>query len=206
MVNNMEQARTGKHSKIPKRIIGVATLLLVIVISLGLFYYGKNPERVAALKEYRYLGAFLVSLIGNATVLLPGIVLPVLSGLGLVFYPVTGIMGPILVGVAGGAGAAIGELVGYTAGYSGRNILQSQKKHYARLEGWIQKWGTLAIFFGALLPLFFDLIGIAAGALRFPLWKFILICWIARTILYVGVVVAICLGWEATLPIFTGVF
>jgi membrane protein YqaA with SNARE-associated domain len=50
------------------------------------------------------------------------------------------------------------------------------------------------------VPFFFDLAGIAAGALRFPLWKFILACWLGRTILYVGFVVLAALGWEAVLP------
>ncbi|MDD5126891.1 MAG: VTT domain-containing protein [Dehalococcoidales bacterium] len=193
-----------QSAKNQKRIVALGILILVVAISIVLFYYGKNPDRVAALKEYRYLGAFLVSLIGNATVLMPGIVLPVLSGLGVVFYPVTGIMGPVLVGVAGGAGAAVGEMVGYTAGYSGRSIVQSQKKHYEKLEGWVRRWGTMAVFLGALLPLFFDLIGIAAGVLRYPLWKFVLICWLARTILYTGVVIAVALGWKATIPLLAG--
>lgn len=198
----MNHVHTGEERKaqLQRRFIAAATLLLVVAISLLLYFYGKNPERVAQLQEYRYLGAFLVSLIGNASVLLPGIVLPILSGLGVVFYPVTGLAGPILVGVAGGVGAAIGELVGYAAGYSGRSILLNHKQ-YNRLEGWVRRWGMLAILIFAMVPIFFDLVGIAAGALRFPLWRFVLMCWLGRTILYVAVVVAVALGWQATLPL-----
>jgi len=182
-----------------KRLIPVLALLLVLAISVALFFFGRNPELIAELKGYGYFGAFLVSLIGNASILLPGIVLPLLTGLGVVFYPVSGIAGLVMVGLAGGVGAAIGELVGYMVGYSGRGIVEN-KKLYWRLVGWVRKWGALAIFIFALLPLFFDLVGLAAGVLRFPLWKFVLVCWAGRTILYVVFIALAALGWNVVLP------
>jgi len=200
MISNHKQSGVGKREWIKKRIIPLLTLLFVIAITVSLFfYYGRNPEILTELKSYGYWGAFLISLMGNATVFLPGIVLPILSGLGLVFYPVTGLAGPIMVGLAGGAGAAIGEIGGYMAGYSGRGVVENNKL-YKRLADWLMGWGAIAIFILALVPLLFDLVGIAAGALRFPLWKFILLCWLGRTLLYVGVVVAVALGWKAVLP------
>jgi len=189
------------EARVRKRIIPLLALLLVIVISVGLFFYGRNPEIVAELKSYGYLGAFLISLIGNASILLPGIVLPILSGLSIVLYPIVGLVGPIMIGLAGGAGAAIGEIVGYMAGYSGRGIVENNKL-YERLVGWVRRWGTIAIFIFTLVPLFFDLVGLAAGALRFPLWKFILVCWVGRTLLYLVFVVLAALGWKAVLPYF----
>ncbi|MFC1955580.1 VTT domain-containing protein [Chloroflexota bacterium] len=185
-----------------KNLIPVLTLLFIVVISVALFVYGHDPERVAELQSYGYSGAFLVSLVGNATVLLPGIVLPILSGLGVVFYQGIGLVGPVAVGLAGGAGAAIGEIVGYMAGYSGRGIVENNRL-YDRLVAWVRRWGVIAIFIFTLVPLFFDLVGIAAGVLRFPLWKFVLICWLGRTLLYVVVVIAIALGWEVLLPVFS---
>jgi len=182
-----------------KRLIPILTLLLVLAISVPLFFLGRNPELIAELKGYGYFGAFLISLIGNASILLPGIVLPLLTGLGVVFYPVSGLAGLVMVGVAGGVGAAIGELVGYMVGYSGRGIVEN-KKLYWRLVGWVKKWGALAIFIFALVPLFFDLVGLAAGALRFPIWKFVLVCWLGRTILYVIFIVLAALGWNLLLP------
>ena len=188
-----------RRERVRKVFIPVLALLLVIVISVVLFVYGRNPQIVAELKGYGYLGAFLISLIGNGTVLLPGIVLPILSGLGAVLYQAAGLISPVIVGLAGGAGAAIGEIVGYMAGYAGRGIVENNKL-YERLVGWVSRWGVLAIFIFALVPLFFDLVGLAAGVLRFPLWKFILVCWLGRTLLYFGFVVLAALGWEAALP------
>jgi len=194
--------RAAGNSGIKKRIIPLSTLILIIVISILLFIYGRNLERIAELEKYSYMGAFLISLIGNASVLLPGIVLPALTTLGIHFYHASGeLLGPILIGMAGGAGAAIGEIVGYMAGYSGRNVIRN-KTRYEKLGNWVRRWGTLAIFVFTLAPLFFDLVGIVAGAMRFPLWKFILICWIGRTILYAGIIVLAMQGWKVLLPYF----
>ena len=187
--------------KVRSKLIPLLTLFLVIGISIGLYLVGRAPDIVAELKSYGYLGAFLISLIGNASVLLPGIVLPILTGLGIVLFPTTGIVALIIVGLAGGAGAALGEVVGYMAGYSGRGIIENRKL-YKRLVNWVRRWGPLAIFIFTLIPLFFDLVGLAAGALRFPLWKFILVCWLGRTILYVTVIVLAGLGWKIILPHF----
>jgi membrane protein DedA with SNARE-associated domain len=182
-----------------KRLIPLLTLLLVVAISVALFFLGRNPELIAQLEGYGYFGAFLISLIGNASIFLPAVVLPLLIGLGIIFYPASGLFGLVMVGLAGGAGAAIGEMVGYMAGYGGRGIVENSKLYW-RLVGWVKRWGALAIFIFALFPLFFDLVGLAAGVLRFPLWKFVLFCWLGRTILYVALVVLAGLGWQVVLP------
>jgi len=197
----VNKTTADRKAWLKKRLIPILTLLLVLAISVVLFFLGRNPELIAELEGYGYFGAFLISLIGNASILLPGIVLPILTGVGLVFYPASGLFGLVMVGLAGGVGAAIGELSGYMVGYSGRGIVED-KKRYWRLVGWVKKWGALAIFVFALVPLFFDLVGLAAGVLRFPVWKFFLVCWLGRTILYVAFIVLAALGWHIVLPFF----
>jgi membrane protein DedA with SNARE-associated domain len=197
----VDKKSAERKSWLKKRLIPILALLLVLAISVALFFLGRDPELIAELEGYGYFGAFLISLIGNASILLPGIVLPLLTGLGVIFYPASGLFGLFMVGLAGGVGAAIGELSGYMVGYSGRGVVED-KKRYWRLVGWVKKWGALAIFVFALVPLFFDLVGLAAGVLRFPLWKFILVCWLGRTILYVAFIVLAALGWNVVLPYF----
>ena len=200
MISSDKQA--AKKGWLRRNFIPVLTLILIVGISISLFFYGRNPEVIAELEKYRYLGAFLISLIGNASVLLPGIVLPILTALVVDFYQASGVLtGPIVIGLAGGAGAALGEIVGYMAGYSGRGIVEKNRL-YERLSVWVRRWGAIAIFIFALVPLFFDLVGLVAGVLRFPLWKFILVCWLGRTLLYVGWLVAFALGWELVFPSF----
>ena len=203
IISNDKQAEMGKREWLKKRVIPLLTLLLVIAITVGIFLvYGRHPERLAELKNYAYWGAFLISLIGNAAVILAAPVLPILAAIGAGLYQDTGlVVGPIIVGLAGGVGAAIGEMTGYMLGYSGRGIVE-RSKMYKRMEGWVRRWGVLAIFILSIVPFFFDLVGIAAGVLRFPLWKFLLACWLGRTILYVGIVLAAAYGWEVMLRFF----
>ena len=184
----------GRRDWLKKRYIPLLTLLLVIAITVGIFYFYRHyPNRVEELKDYGYLGAFLISLTLNATVILPAGNILMISVFG------AALPSAVVVGLAGGAGAAIGEITGYVAGCSGRGIAQ-RSKMYSRVEGWVRRWGAMTIFIMALVPFVFDLAGIAAGVLRFPFWKFLLLCWLGRTILYIGVALAGAWGWEAVLP------
>jgi len=186
----------AKEGWLKRRLIPILALLLVIAISIGIFYFYKNyPGKIDELKAYGYLGAFLISLTFNATVILPAGNILVLSALGAILPSAT------MVGLVGGAGAAIGEITGYMAGYSGRGIAE-RSKMYNRVEGWVKRWGAIIIFIFALVPFIFDLAGIAAGVLRFPFWKFFLLCWLGRTILYSGAALAGAWGWEVVLPYF----
>jgi len=183
----------GKRARLIGRIVPLLTLLLVIAIMVGVYYFYRNyPDEVARLKGYGYLGAFLISLLFNATVILPAGNILVLAVLGAT------LPSAILVGLAGSTGAAIGELTGYIAGYSGQAIVQ-RREAYARIERWVRKWGALTIFVISVVPFIFDLAGIAAGVVRFPLWKFLIACWLGRTILYIAVALAGAQGWEALL-------
>ena len=187
---------------VKRRLIPILTIILVIAITIGIYLiYGRHPERLVELKNYVYWGAFLISVIGNATIILPGAVLLILSQIGIVLYPLTGPVGPIIVGLVGGAGAAIGEITGYLAGYSGRGIAE-KSRIYNRLVSWVKRWGAPAIFVFSVVPLVFDLVGIAAGILRVPFWKFMLACWLGRTLLYVIIVLTAAWGWEMALPHF----
>ena len=172
------------------KLLPLVALLLIVAIVVGVFYYYHNyPERVARLKDYGYLGAFLISLILNATIVLPAGNFLVMAAFGAVLPSAT------IVGLAGGLGAAIGEMTGYMAGYSGQAMV-SRQRMYARLKGWVEKWGVLTIFLLSVVPLLFDLVGIAAGVLRFPLWKFFLACLLGRTILYLVIAWGGAMGWE----------
>jgi membrane protein YqaA with SNARE-associated domain len=192
---------TTKNTWLKKWLIPLLTLLFVLAVSVPLFFLGRDPELITRLEGYGYFGVFLISLVGNASFLLPGIVLSVLTGLGIIFYQVGGLWAVVMVGLAGGVGAGIGELMGYVVGYTGRSVVEKSRLYW-RLVGWVKRWGALAIFFFALFPFFFDLVGLAAGVLRFPLWKFVLFCWLGRTILYVGFLVLAALGWKLVLPYF----
>jgi uncharacterized membrane protein YdjX (TVP38/TMEM64 family) len=41
---------------------------------------------------------------------------------------------------------------------------------------WLKRWGTMIILLVAVAPLPLDALGLAAGNLRFPVWKYFLGC------------------------------
>ena len=148
------------------RVVQVLTVV-VVIIALGSAVYFR--DRIQDLKHYGYAAVFLVSLISNATVILPVPGLAVNSVLG-------GVFNPWIVGLVGGAGQALGELTGYMAGYSGQTWVD-ENRTYDRLARWIQRYGILVIFALAVIPNpVFDVGGMIAGALRLPLWKFLAGC------------------------------
>ena len=55
----------------------------------------------------------------------------------------------------------------------------------------MRKRGAVVIFIASLIPNpFFDVLGVAAGALRYPLRRFLLIAWAGKTIKNVGIAYA----------------
>ncbi len=175
------------------RLLPSLILLVVVAIVVGvLVIYRGSPEKLEELEKFGYLGAFVISIILNATLVLPAGNFLIIAALG------AALPSAVLVGLVGGLGAAIGEITGYAAGYSGQAIIK-RRRIYERLEGWVKKWGVLTIFLLSVAPLVFDLVGLAAGALRFPFWKFFLAAWLGRTILYIGIAWAGAKGWDAVL-------
>jgi membrane protein YqaA with SNARE-associated domain len=147
-------------------------LAFVIAISLAIVAF---RDQLADFKAYGYPGLFLVNLIGNATLLLPAPVLAVVFAAGGTFVPP-------LVGLAAGSGAALGELTGYIAGYSGSAVVENQAR-YAQMSRWMHRWGIWVIFVLSLVPNpVFDLAGITAGVLHVPLWRFLGACWAGKVV------------------------
>ncbi len=174
-----------------KRIVLPAvTIGLVIVISILLYVF---RGEIAALKNYAYFGVFVVSLLSSATVLIPvpGIV---------IFVPLLLTLNPVLVGVVGAAGSIIGECTAWAAGRSGSD-LASKGKTYLRVERWMKKRGSLIVFLFAALPILpMDVAGIVAGALRYPLWKFVVVGFGGKIIKYVSLMLIAAWGVQWLMP------
>ncbi len=151
------------------RVLGV---IFVIAISITIFSLGDQIEQLTA---WGYLGAFAIMLVGNATIILPAPGLTIVFALG-------SALNPLLVGLAAGAGAALGELTGYVAGVSGRAVIEDRPL-YKRFELWMKQYGSWALFVLAIIPNpFFDIAGLVAGALRYTWWRFLTVAWAGKTI------------------------
>jgi uncharacterized membrane protein YdjX (TVP38/TMEM64 family) len=153
-------------------ILRVLALAAVIAISVYIFSIRDQAERLAI---YGYPGIFILAFLAYATVLLPAPGVAVVFTMGAVFNPV-------FVALAAGAGAALGELSGYMAGFSGQAVIE-HARIYERLTRWMERNGALTVLFLSAVPNpLFDLAGAAAGALKMPVPKFLLYCWIGETI------------------------
>ena len=154
------------------RLFRLLVLGLVLAISAAIFAF---RDRFAELAAVGYGGIFLVSLLSSATIILPAPSLALVFAMG-------SALPPVLVGLAAGAGEALGELTGYAAGFGGRAVIEEQET-YIRLRNWMVRRGGITIFVLSVVPNpFFDLAGIAAGTLRYPVWRFLLTCWLGKTV------------------------
>jgi len=152
------------------RSVGIILFSAAVTVSILLW-----RDHFHVLGQYGYLGVFLISLLGNATVILPA---PSLAAV----FAVGAVLNPVLVGLVAGMGEALGELTGFLAGYGGRGVVEDRVA-FRRIEGWVHRYGVLVIFTLSVIPNpFFDLAGIAAGMLRFPLGLFLVSCWAGKTV------------------------
>lgn len=165
-----EQGNGNRFSKRTLNIIRVLVLVLVIIVTIVLVI---NRDKLQGLQAYGYPGIFLFSILANATILIPvpGVIFT--SAMGAVFSP-------LWVSVAAGAGAALGELSGYLAGFSGQAVVENSKR-YDQVVRWMEKYGELTTLVLAFIPNpLFDLAGLIAGLLKMPVWKFLLYCAIGK--------------------------
>jgi uncharacterized membrane protein YdjX (TVP38/TMEM64 family) len=157
-----------------RRLMVIRVVILLFVIAISVFIFSIR-DRADQLAVYGYPGIFLLAFLSYATVLLPAPGVAVVFTMGAVFNPLG-------VALAAGAGAALGELSGYLAGFSGQAVIE-ESPMYKRLSRWMQKNGFLTVLLLSALPNpFFDLAGVAAGVLKMPLKRFLLWCWIGETI------------------------
>jgi len=151
-------------------LIRILALILVVGLTVIMFLI---RDQVKALGSYGYLGIFLISIVANSTVIVPLPGVFITSAMGAVFNP-------FWVAIAAGAGAALGELSGYLAGFGGQAVIKDTER-YQRLTQWMRKYGDWTILVLAFIPNpAFDLAGITAGALRLPIYRFLFWCCLGK--------------------------
>jgi len=167
----MQAGTSGRTKFTPTQVIWRVLLLLALVsVTVALFVFRAEVQKLQA---FGYPGIFLFSLLSNATILFP---LP-----GVVFTTAMGaVFNPGWVALAAGLGAAFGELSGYLAGVSGQ-LLFEESANSQKVLGWMQKYGIWTILVLAFIPNpLFDIAGFAAGSLKIPVWKFLLVCSVGK--------------------------
>lgn len=160
----------GKRHWLRRHWISFTSVVVVIALSITIYFTGAMGGDFEA---YGYLGVFIIAILGASVLVVPVPHLPIIFLMG-------SVLNPWLVGLMAGLGEPIGEIPAYTAGFSGRAKIQSSTR-FARLNDLMQRRGTLVIFLFAAIPnFFFDLVGAAAGALRYPFWKYMVVVFVGK--------------------------
>ena len=182
------------------RLVQVLTLLIIAGAFAGTLYILGDPAHRAQVEALiqtpsGLLILFAISAISNATLILP------VPGLALTALAAT-VANPLVVGVVAGAGQTLGELTGYLAGYSGQSLVD-QNPRYARLVGWMRRFGAITIFALAIIPNpLFDVAGIIAGALRMPLLLYVVAAGAGKVLKNVAVAYGAATGIEWLMQVF----
>ncbi len=162
------------------RLARIGAFVAVVVVSIVI---SVNRDQVQRFRMFGYPGIFALSFLASATIVLPA------PGLLPVFSLGRAGLDPFLIGLSAGAGSTLGEMSGYLAGFSGQAIVENRKV-YDGLVRWMRRYGLLVIFVLALVPNpFFDLAGMVSGALRVPIWQFLLATFAGKTVKMVAVAV-----------------
>ena len=183
--------QTRKKSSVLAYGLSIFGIVVTIIMIVAIIYYNDELRR---LEEYGYLGAFIISILGGSTIIIPVPMLAVVFALG-------GAMADPWSALLLAISAALGELVGaltiYMTGHgAGRAIMSSKhgriQSAYERMLGLMERRGPVVLFIVAsVVNPFFYPAALAAGALRVGLKKYIFIVLTGKlikcsTVVYAG--------------------
>lgn len=172
----------------------VAAIVLIGVASAFLVW-----GDIASLKSLGYPGLAIINFLSSASLIVP---IPGFAG------TIAGgaFLNPFIVAVVAASGEALGELTGYMVGFGGQSILE-QKPFYQQVSLWMRKRGAIIVFLVSAIPNpFFDVVGVTAGAVRFPLWLFLIVCWAGKVLKDLGFALIGYYGIPWLLPLLNRLF
>jgi membrane protein YqaA with SNARE-associated domain len=200
----LEDSRVEAGVRSPRLayLMGAVGILLMVLMLAAIVYYKDN---IAELKHYGYLGAFVISILGSATIIIPVPMLAVIFALGGIM---TSPWSAALLALSAACGEVIGSLTIYMTGHgAGRAIASSKhgriQSAYERMLGLMERRGPIVLFaVASVINPFFYPAALASGALRFSLKKFALIVFAGKTIKAMTVVYAGYFGLKGLFHIF----
>jgi membrane protein YqaA with SNARE-associated domain len=160
------------------KIYAVIIFTSSILLSTAFYVYRDYFRHASSLG---LLGLFIINFISSVGFFVSGpAFLTVIAGGNL--YP------PLLVALIASFGACLGDMLGFAFGYSGRKLTKKKIDRYKVvkfLEKYFNRHGELVIFILAIIPNpFFDVVGILAGVVNYPLIKFFVIMFVGRFLRY----------------------
>jgi len=176
--------------------VGISSVVITLALAAIIIVKWEAVQQATGVS---YLGLFLISALGGGTIIIPVPMLAVQFAMGGILQPWFGpaVIGPIFVGVVAGLAETVGALSIYLTGVGGSRGLANSNKEgrlqrwYLRLIKLMERRGKLTLFLvSAIINPFFYPVSLAAGAVRFGIWRFFAIAWAGKTIKCVGIAYA----------------
>lgn len=155
------------------------TMTIIVVAALAFIYAEDVSVRWVG---QSYVAVFMFALIGAATV-----VLPAPAALTAISFA-SALEDPVGVGLVAAAGQTLGEMVSYLLGASGSRLFKKGPLYgrvHKAIDGHTKMAGGV-IFVLAMMPNpLFDLVGLAAGVVRYSAWKFMVLAFFGNAVKYI---------------------
>ena len=159
----------------PGRTVQFAFLLLGVGLVVAAWLLGSRFSDLSELSNVGYPGVFFLSFLGSAAMVLP---VPGLISL----CAVSVLLNPLALGLLAATGETLGEISGYAVGFGGGGLVD-RSRIYIRIRWWMRKRGWVVILLVSIIPNpLFHLVGIAAGAIRYPMARFLGIVLVGKVI------------------------
>jgi len=174
--SNYQQHWLHQHQKFLTRVSPLVISIAFIVTGLVLWTTGTfNIETVG------YTSIWFLAFIGAALIFLP------VSALAAVCVGAAVDLNPFLVAAVAASAEAIGELTGYLAGMGGKAIFD-RNRFYLRFKNLFSRYASLTLLFGSAVPNpLFDVMGVAAGSILYPVKRFLLLVFIGKVVKFIWV-------------------
>lgn len=116
-----------------------------------------------------YIGIFIISFLGSILIFIPVPYFPIL-----ITSALNKELDPNIIALSATIGAVMAKSSIFIASYYGRNLLSSKtKSKIMPLQNFLAKYGGLAAFIAALLPIPDDLVYIPLGIAKYSIKKFV---------------------------------
>ena len=167
---NYQQHWLAQHQKI----LRVSPLFIsAAFIATGLVLWTTGSFNIETIG---YTSIWFLSFIAAALIFLP------VSALASVCVAVAVDLNPFIVAVVAASAESIGELTGYLAGMGGKAIFD-RNRFYLRFKNLFSRYASLTLLFGSAVPNpLFDVMGVAAGSILYPVKRFLLLVFIGKVV------------------------
>ncbi len=136
------------------------------------------------LQEWAYLGAFIISLVSSATVVLPA---PGAAAIMLMARD----FDPLILGVVSGIGTGLGSTTAYILGVASRDAIGQNRFTTLMTRLFNSRLGPVLLFSANLIPFMpGDAVSAIAGAIRYPLLRYLAYMTTASVLKMIGLSLA----------------